>query len=310
MINVFICTYNPNPQFLRETIESIQKQDLPRDLWNLTVIDNNSTSPVAKLAVIKELKVKTVVEKTQGLTAARKCATLMANGDLLVFIDDDNILEPNYLSTAKQLFTQQHIGILSGHIAPRYEIQPAAWFKPFEPMLAIRLFEADQDVMLNESSHYNSRFPVGAGMIVRKELISEYYNEHLSADNYIEGRKGDDLTSSEDIDLDLYALSKGYKIGVSPKLRMLHIIPPRRIEADYIIKMAEGNLKSGMTVNKKWNPVFKHNIFNLFDVAYPKIFAALTIYGLLSFRPAFRIKYAIFKQIFNYKTKYRESAGF
>lgn len=300
MIDVFICTYNPNYEYLRRTIDSILLQDLDAEQWTLTVVDNNSKNPVSEIDFIKQKKINVIVEKDQGLTAARRCATMYAKNDFLVFVDDDNILAPNYLSVFKEIAANEEIGIVSGNIEPEYEVQPEPWFMDYEGMIAIRRI-AERKTILNDKKVYNSLFPIGAGMCVRKSLIKDYYENHLNADNYIEGRKANDLSSAEDIDLDFFALYKGYKIGVSGALRSLHIIPKNRTTIQYILKLSSSSFHSMYLVNKKWSKIFNHNVLDAFDISYPTLIARICLHKLFSFKQSHLIRYNHFVDIFKHR---------
>ena len=297
MINVFICTYNPNQEYLRRTIEGILNQDLDRSLWDLRIIDNNSQTRVSDFDFIKHKNIEVIVEKKQGLTAARGCATSNAKGDILVFIDDDLVIASDYLSQVQKLFQNSKIGIISGNIKPEYNEKPENWFYEFEGMIAIRDFPKSLDFLPNEKEIYNDRFPIGAGMSIRKSLIEKYYSNHLKEENYIEGRKGDDLSSCEDLDLDFYAIQQGFTIGVSPKLSSIHLIPSNRIKLEYILKLGYYSLKSSFQLNSKWKSYFKHDVFDFF--AYPtiKLLIRTLIHGLLKFIPSHLVRYHHFKNI-------------
>ncbi|RZJ82484.1 MAG: glycosyltransferase family 2 protein [Flavobacterium sp.] len=300
-ISVFICTYNPNPDFLRRTVDGLLSQDLSGELWELTIIDNNSTLSVSEIDFIKEKKVKVVVEKKQGLTAARGCAVNIAKGEILVFVDDDNILNKDYLTQVRNIFELKELGIVSGAIFPEYVKSPEKWFYMYEEMIAIRRFTGE-NILLNESSIYNNLFPIGAGLAIRKELIKSYYEEHLTTENYIEGRKGEDLSSGEDLDLDFYALNKLYKIGIYPKLILTHIIPEVRITTSYIAKLAKSSLKSSLLLNKKWGKVFKHNVFEGFELSNGALFLRILFNGVLApFNKSKYIRYNLLKELLKLK---------
>ena len=204
MISVIICSYNPNPEFLLETILSIEGQ-LYRD-FELIIVDNNSTIPISNLSFIKEKNnIKLIMETKQGLTAARWAGARAAKYEILVFVDDDNILNTSYLLNAEKIVRDNsNIGMLSGRILPRYETSPKKWFSRYEGMIAIKRYSNLDGLYLiekNSNLYYTDIFPVGAGMIVNKTNMEYYYMIHLdNVSNYIEGRKGSELSSAEDID--------------------------------------------------------------------------------------------------------------
>ncbi|RZK38505.1 MAG: glycosyltransferase family 2 protein [Pedobacter sp.] len=293
MISVFICTYNPNKEFLERTVKSILSQSLNSNLWEFGIIDNNSNSPVANLAIVKELNIKVVVEKKQGLTAARECAMRQSNGEILVFVDDDNILDEDYLFWVNEVFKNDNMGILSGSVYPEYIQTPEEWFFEHEEMLAIRKIDGE-DVITPEKPVCSNLFPIGAGMSVRRKIIEDYYNIHVPETSMIEGRKGDELSSNEDIDLDFYALSRGFIIGVFPKMKMKHIIPPGRLDIKYLTKLAVGSLKSAYQVNEKWASFFKCNVFDSFDHSKKEILYKILVNRILGFSSKPRKMYAAY----------------
>lgn len=270
MISIFICTYNPNKEFLLRVVNSILNQTLDKSEWEFYVIDNNSTTPVAEIDFIKELKISVLFEKRPGLSFARECGVNAAKGDILVFVDDDNVLDVNYLISVKEAFEDKEIGILAGNIIPEYVEQPNSWFLQHEEMLAIRRLEGSE-IIFNESIYCNYLFPLGAGMSIRKNLIEDYYYKHLNEGNLIKGRKGTELSSCEDYDLDFYAMHRGYKIGYNPKMKMVHILPPKRLTFDYFVNLSTSSLKSSFHVNKKWAPIFNQNVFEHFNLNLSKI---------------------------------------
>lgn len=297
MISVIICTYNPKPIYLERTISSILHQQFPKKETDFFIVDNNSATPVKELSVVKKNKIKVVVEKKPGLTAARECAARNARGDIIVFVDDDNILDQSYLQTATLLFQNPQLGVVSGNVVPEYEQYPADWFLRFEPMLALRNIPSTH-LFLTSIPFYNEYFPIGAGMCIRAQLLKEYF-QSINDSNRIEGRVGASLSSGEDLDIDFFAISKGYVVGATGRLKLLHIIPPQRCTVDYIQRLAVSSLHSSYLVNKKWKPVFGNNVFSYFAIAQAKIIFKVILYALTSWRKDSSILFRFHKKLFS-----------
>lgn len=81
-----------------------------------------------------------VVESELGLSAARRCAIKKSTSDLLVFVDDDNVLDPAYIARAVEIKGHwPQLGTWgSGTIIPEFEVQPAEYLEPLLPALALR----------------------------------------------------------------------------------------------------------------------------------------------------------------------------
>lgn len=284
MISVIICTYNPHPEFLIETVESIENQ-LYKD-FELIIVDNNSTIPLSSLPFIKENNnIKVTIETKQGLTAARWAGVRAAKYEILVFVDDDNILDSSYLLNAERIVRENpNIGMLSGRILPRFEIAPKKWFSRYEGMIAIKRYSNLDGLYLienNSNLHYTDIFPIGAGMIVKKTNMEDYYLIHLdNVSNYIEGRKGNELTSAEDIDYAFFCLSNNLKVGISTDLQLTHIIPEFRLSMPYLIKLSTSSLYSCYLVNKKWYSTFGKNVFKFFDMSALELYLRIAYYTI------------------------------
>src|SRR5690348_13801358 len=91
--SVIICTHNPRADYLGRTLESLKKQTIATNEWELLLVDNHSDQ---RLADTWDLSWHTdathIREDELGLIAARVRGIREARGDLLTFVDDDNVL--------------------------------------------------------------------------------------------------------------------------------------------------------------------------------------------------------------------------
>ena len=128
MISAVICTANPRVDYFERAVEGILAQEFDSDGWEILVIDNASTSPVAMLPIVSQHGLRVVREERVGLTAAKERATREASGEVVVFVDDDNVLAADYLRTVAELFRDPHLGVVGPHIEAEYEVDPPHWF--------------------------------------------------------------------------------------------------------------------------------------------------------------------------------------
>jgi glycosyltransferase involved in cell wall biosynthesis len=295
-ISVILCTYNPNESYLSRSLDAILNQDLNQEDWELLVVDNNSTIPVKDRYFVQQRRVRIEFEGRQGLSAARECGIKYTRGEILVFVDDDNILAPDYLRKVKDVFETPNIGIVSGEITPEYEREPADWFKEWEGILAIRRPLGEKTYFTNIPL-FNEHFPIGAGMAVRRDVIEDYYEAIANGSAYISGRKGTDLSSAEDIDLDFFAISQGFLIGTVGALKMKHIIPAGRTTIDYISRLAIASTKSAGEVNKKWRETFGTNVFSFLSISPKEVRLRCIITYFLCWIPKYKIRHVFFKTV-------------
>lgn len=97
--SVVMCTFNREAE-LRRTLDSFKPiaQADPRD-WELIVVDNNSTDGTK--AVCEEFKatlpLRYAFEAKQGQAAALNHATRIAQGEVILFTDDDVDVDAQYI---------------------------------------------------------------------------------------------------------------------------------------------------------------------------------------------------------------------
>ena len=247
MISVIICTHNPREDFLRRTLAALRSQTLATTKWELLLIDNASQ---INLATAWDLSwqpgARHIRENELGLTPARLRGIREAQGDLLVFVDDDNVLAENYLAAAEELFSRRaDLGVASGRILPEYETPPPAWFLPHESWLAVRRIGQSR-----WANFYEPRAePCGAGMCLRKSVALGYAQKAADARQRILGRKGDSLLSGEDIAITKVALALGFSMGQFVALQMTHIIPSRRVSEEYLFSLYRSIIASGQVMS-------------------------------------------------------------
>lgn len=295
-ISVVVCTYNPKDEVLARVLDGILSQDLESAAWELLVVDNNSSPAVNSRTTIRDRNVRVEVEPRQGLSAARECGVRNTRGGIIVFVDDDNLISANYLTRVSDVFRDARIGVISGAIAPEYEQSPAAWFKSFETMLAVRRPPTEETYLTNIPL-FNDYFPIGAGMAVRREVIVAYYQSIADGSAYVSGRVGTQLSSAEDIDLDFFAISEGYLIGTAGCLKSRHVIPAERTTPEYICRLAVGSCRSAAEVNEKWADRFGADVIDSFAVSRRKLRLKVIVAALLSWNAAYRVRYHSLKTL-------------
>lgn len=285
-----VCTHNPVSETLARVLDAIAAQDLDEAEWELLVVDNNSSPPANERPCMIGREVRIVTESELGLARARECGVRNSKGSIVVFVDDDNVLEPDYLSNASTVFEDPRIGLVSGAIMPEYEEPPAAWVTRFERMLAIRRLASDE-VHLTETPSNGMYFPIGAGMAVRRAVIESYYRSIAAGATYVPGRLGSQLSSGEDIDLGLFAISENWLVGTVGSMKLRHVIPPNRTTVEYLSRLSSSSVQSAAEVNMKWSATFGGDVIGGFSQSKWLLYAKCTVARSLSWNPKFRIRY-------------------
>jgi glycosyltransferase involved in cell wall biosynthesis len=243
-ISVIICTHNPRYNYLDKVLAALKSQTLQFEQWELLLIDNASEKLLSsEIHISWHPQSRHIREKQLGLTPARLRGIREAKAETLIFVDDDNVLDSDYLEVALRISKDYpFIGAWGGQIRPNFEVTPPDWTKPYWQWLAIREFE--QDKWSNLVNQYETT-PCGAGLCVRK-IVAEEYAEllHRNPKRLSLGRNGKLLLSGEDSDLAFTACDIGLGTGHFTSLKLTHLIPASRLEEEYLIKLMEGMVYS------------------------------------------------------------------
>lgn len=239
-ISVIVCTHNPRHDYLQRVLQALQNQSLSRENWELLLIDNASKTVLAEEINLQwHPLARHIREEKLGLTHARLRGIEESTGKVLIFVDDDNVLDSDFLENNLQIEKDWSVlGAWGGRIVAEFETEPPEWTKPYWDLLAIREFEEDR---WSNSSDRNHAVPCGAGLCIRK-VVAQKYAELVSQDSRraLLGRKGGLMTSCEDSDLALTACDLGLGTGQFKSLKLTHLISSNRIKEDYLISLVKG----------------------------------------------------------------------
>lgn len=243
-ISVILCTHNPRMDYLARVLGGLRLQSLPVSAWELIVVDSASEVPLAPLLDLSWHDHGRVLrDEEPGHLRARVRGIRVARGDLLVFVDDDNVLTPDYLAEALTIGREHpRLGVWGGSAIAEYEQPPPPWFKPYEHVISVR--EIVRDAWSNVAE-MDEPWVIGAGMVVRRELALPYA-ELVMTDHrrLMLGRKGSSIMGADDLDFTLSVCDQGFGRGVFRSLRLSHLIPASRCEPDYLWELAKCNAAS------------------------------------------------------------------
>jgi glucosyl-dolichyl phosphate glucuronosyltransferase len=234
-LTVAICTWN-RAALLDQTLTGMRELRVPPGAsWELLVIDNNSTDDTKAVVAKHEsaLPVVYLFEPKQGHSNARNAGIEAANSDLLIWTDDDVIVDPSWLieyAAAAEAFPDA--AFFGGTIDPWFAVEPPAWVVRNLPALhgpfAIRQLGPEVRRL------GDGELVFGASLAFRTLLLKEHrFNPEL-------GRKGTGMLSGDETDLlaRLRALGHyGVWVG-SAKVR--HYIPADRLTTGYVWKFFHG----------------------------------------------------------------------
>jgi glycosyltransferase involved in cell wall biosynthesis len=250
--SVIICAHNPRPDYLRCVLNALRGQILPKERWELLIVDNASKVPLASTWDFSwHPNSRCFLEDELGLAFARQRGMREASADLLVFVDDDNVMAPDYLSEAIRIKREWPLlGVWGcGATVLEFESLPPDYLKDLLSYLGLR--QAKNIYWSNVHSCLES-MPWGAGLCVRANVAAAYCKFFENSSLRLSGRRGKSLMSAEDMEICYVACNAGLGMGVFPELRVTHLIPKERIAEKYLLKLVEGNLISTLVLTYKW----------------------------------------------------------
>jgi glycosyltransferase involved in cell wall biosynthesis len=114
MVSIVIPTYN-RKDLLRETLQSLAQQTYPSDRFEIIVVDDGSSDGTQEItAEAFPFTLRYVQQHNQGDAAARNFGAQQSQADILVFLDDDILVEPDYLTCLIQAPTMYQNSIVVG----------------------------------------------------------------------------------------------------------------------------------------------------------------------------------------------------
>jgi glycosyltransferase involved in cell wall biosynthesis len=266
-ISVVLCTHNPRENYLRRAVEALRAQTLSRDHWELLIMDNASNPAIETLINITwHQNARILAEPELGKNVALSRGITHSTGKLIVIVDDDNLLDPDYLTNALEVYEDYpFLGAFGGSVEGEFEVDPPSSITPYLEALAIRRILGDQ---WSNARTWSEATPFGAGMCVRRE-VAELYFDRVRNDRirFALGRKGTGLSAGEDTDMAWTSFSLNKGTGCFGRLRLTHLISKDRLTESYVerlhtglayadVILAQGNANGSKDYNDTvWNTV-------------------------------------------------------
>lgn len=234
-LTVAVCTWNRAP-LLDRTLARMRDLRLPPGAtWDLLVVNNNCTDDTDAVIARHQphLPLTRLFEAKQGQSNARNCAIDAAAGDLLVWTDDDVLVDPDWLgqyAAAAERFPDA--GFFGGTVDPWYEVPPPRWvarnFAALQGPFAVRQLGPGVRPLAAGEQVF------GANMAFRTPLLKQARFDPTL------GRVGAGMLSGDDTELIARLKRAGHAgVWVGPA-RVEHYIPAERMTTGYVWKFFHG----------------------------------------------------------------------
>ena len=225
--SIVIPTYNRADE-LQRTLASLA-QVTCAETWEVVVADNNCTdntsAVVREAAVTLPVPLTYVSEKVPGRCAALNAGIAHASGDLIVTIDDDVRVAPDYLEQVGHAFATLKCDFIGGRVHPLWRGERPSWLPARRTRHWAVIALLDEGV---EPFEWTTLLPIGANMAFTRHAF-----ELTGPWNNTVGRKAGTLLGQEVREWCIRAREKGLRGFYAPNVLVQHVIHADRLTKKY-----------------------------------------------------------------------------
>lgn len=228
LISVCLFTRNPEHNLFLKVLDSLKKQTLPINKWELVVIENSSKSYIFnryKNIISKNFNMKIINESRKGFYWCQRRGILESTADLILFIADDCVVDKNYLKISTSMMNKKtQVGVLTGNI----QFTTPEYTNKFTKRLHDSMYHSGIIAgyyQTSEKTKFTQALRGSAGMIVRREIGIRFCNRdwiYKNIENRLKNIKNNIIHGS-DLDFPMIALQMKYYIARTSELKLDHI---------------------------------------------------------------------------------------
>ncbi len=212
-VSVILPTFNRS-HLLEGALRSVCEQDYPKELYEIIVVDNNSSDDTAnrvrRFAPNAGVDFTYVREKRPGLVFARHSGAALSRGDILIFGDDDALFDRNWVSAIIDVYLKhREVGAVGTAVEIKWDKPPAPWIRSFEGWFGKIDFGPNPVVR-------HGLFINGGSSSVRKESL-------YAVKGFNPGQNGDYLIGDSEVGLCLKLAAAGIPVGGISAAKAWHI---------------------------------------------------------------------------------------
>lgn len=230
-MSVIICTRN-RAEHLKDALESLTAQYLPANVFDVIVVDNGSTDETRQIVRQfqepgKYPEMHYIFEPTAGLSLARNAGAKAAKGEILAFIDDDELVQPTWISEILACYRRHpDASVVGGRIKIRWPDVRPAWLPEGleEPYGALDFGDEEREVLW-------PRFLFGGHISVRRAAFHQVGGFMTSL-----GRVGNNLMSNEEREFAYRIYEAGGITWYTPHAVVWHKAQAERINPRWVVR--------------------------------------------------------------------------
>jgi len=243
-LTLAICTHNHHAA-LKETLADLATLYSPTGSWELLLVDNASTDGTAKWLAqggwqLPHVDCRCVHESALGVANARNRALHEATGEYVVFLDDDETAEPDWLQQIEKVIDTDHPAAIGGRICAKLPGPRPGWLT--EELLGF-LGELDYGPDMQKLTEPSTPIFTGNAAFHRQTVLaSGGFDRNL-------GRRGSIQSGGEDTELYRRLAAQGQTILWAPKALIHHRIEPWKLRRTYFLQLhfRQGRMEAART---------------------------------------------------------------
>jgi len=228
---VALCTHN-HADRLERTLGDLPHIRPPEASWEFLVVDNASQDGTPELLAThawpEGWSVRVVREEKLGIANARNRATIEARGEYLIFMDDDETADPDWLRAFERLIREHTPDAFGGRIRVSFEDPRPDWLTDELLGFLGELHWGDEIKPLSDPAT-----KVYTGNFGFRRAICDaigYFDVTL-------GRRGNDNYGGEDVDFYRRILQGGFKVWWTPEAIIHHRIQMAKLNRAYFLDL-------------------------------------------------------------------------
>lgn len=269
LLSVVVCSYN-RAGLLPGCLDSLVGQTLDPSLYEVIVVDNNSTDRTGEIAAgYAELypNFRVVTEPRQGLSNARNRGWRVACGSLVAYLDDDAKATFSWCEGIVRAFQTvlPRPAAVGGEIRPWYSCAPPRWFSD---ALEARTWGSHAHFLASSCARYGFS---GSNMAFPKEILVGFGG--FSAEL---GMMGGTMALGEETELFTRIYADHPHFWYDPAISVFHLVPPGNMRLGYRFRRS---FKCGAAIAQiEGRPRgFRHCLRGAIDVGFVLARAALAL---------------------------------
>ena len=222
-ISVCICTFRRN-QMLEHLLRNLSAQETAGLFdFSVVVVDNDSSGPARDVVIrMREelgLEIAYEIEPVQTIPAARNHALLLARGNYIAIIDDDEFPPPHWLAALYRAIQTFDVNGALGPVRPFYKEKPPSWL--------VKSKTCERPVI--RTGTLLEWLQTRTGNVLLKEEVFSRGNLRF---NITMKTGGSDHAFFRD------AINMGFKFVATEEAPVYEYVPPERFKKSYYMKRA------------------------------------------------------------------------